>query len=504
MSDTNEKREELDRRTFLVAAGGVAAASLGASGCTAALARAAADRVDSEVVADFLGRFDHALDEIDAQPVMRRLIEEVHGADALAGASREVEERVADGDRLGRRVLRFLTVAGMIHDLPREERSARSVTERLERIGPELDETATEITRLVGTCPAWVRRRAHDALRDPDVVMQLGEALDARARDIGMGPAGRSRLRATCTHVTGRLRRQPPDLLIDETLDKVERLAAGQGIAVEDWRALTTDAPRHVFWSDPDRGDRRAAKSPEDATGEATGAGAPLEGGQPLDVTELIARLSDPSAARRVAAATALGERRIAEAVPALTRSLEVDPSPEVRGWALRALYQIHTREARDAVLRAARGDPDERVRQLALQLLGLEGGNGEPGESRDAVRGEAGSRGPGSPDEREEAERRLRRSGAAVFGTGAGGGGIGGVLTAAGAASGSIEGLFVVTTGGIIAGIAVVLMLVGSIVLAVRVRRLERGDTGSGRGGRRSRRDRREREGERERERER
>lgn len=91
---------------------------------------------------------------------------------------------------------------------------------------------------------------------------------------------------------------------------------------------------------------------------------------QSLD--ELIATLSAPDAAARVAAVRALQERGDVSAVPRLIQLLGSDPVPEVRGWAVRALYELGTPEARSAVVTASREDPDERVRAMAAQVAGV------------------------------------------------------------------------------------------------------------------------------------
>lgn len=86
-------------------------------------------------------------------------------------------------------------------------------------------------------------------------------------------------------------------------------------------------------------------------------------------VDDNIRALNAVDTTARIEAVRSLGQLRDARAVPALARSLQSDPSPEVRGWIIRTLDQFGTQEAHAAIVVAARGDADERVRALALHL---------------------------------------------------------------------------------------------------------------------------------------
>ncbi len=98
------------------------------------------------------------------------------------------------------------------------------------------------------------------------------------------------------------------------------------------------------------------------------GAAAPASQAAGLEVH--VQNLSSIDAAARLEAARSLGELGDPQAIPALTRTAQSDPRPEVRGWALRSLYQIGTPEAVALVRAVGQTDADERVRALVAQLI--------------------------------------------------------------------------------------------------------------------------------------
>lgn len=480
----SEQGSQMERREFLgtVAAGSVAgAAAVGSSGCTAMLLRRLAEEVDPEAIEALLARLDAGLDEIDRHDVAGTAIEGLFDGDILEDLTPEDEARLEQSRRSSRRILRALLVAGMIHDLPRAARSSPGIRRAIERLEPELDETMVEATRLIAGCPDSVRDGLGRMMRDdPDLAMRMGEDLDAQAREVGMGSGGRAKLRQTCTHLTGRLRRQPVSLLFEECLDKTEREVARHGVDVGLWRALTTEAPLHALWMDDPRPTRGRAKSPEEGGAEEGGVAGGAEvqseaesgegdGAQP-DTETLIRELGSSDVNRRIAAARALGERRAAEAVPALTASLRADPNAAARGWMVRALHQIGTPEALRA-LELARDDPDERVRQLVEDLVP---------RPRPAAPAPSAPPSEGPTQEQAEAEESGNRLYTHARNISIGANvhqGVGAILLGVGAAMDSIDGAIIMTVGTIVAGLGFILIIVGFILLGlVRRRRREAG----------------------------
>lgn len=85
-------------------------------------------------------------------------------------------------------------------------------------------------------------------------------------------------------------------------------------------------------------------------------------------LAEHLEALTSPDPAVRYRAVVALGYLRMASVVPHLARVLRVDPSADIRGWAIRSLAQIDTAEAREAIVEATESDSDVRVREMALE----------------------------------------------------------------------------------------------------------------------------------------
>lgn len=377
-SESGER--SLDRRSFIekTAAGSAAGAVLvGASGCGGVLRRSSSgeNTIDRQALSSQLEHLDAGLESIRGTRPISGAVEK-----SLALGERRSNQEVASfldrGDELARKSLRSLLLAGAIMDLPDEARELPEVRSRVEALSDEMDEAVFDTTALLATCPVSEQRAIQDALReDPELVMRVAEVVDERGSTRGLGRTGRRRLREIGTHISGRLRRQPPAMLFDECVETVERVVERHGLSVTMERWLASEAVAQAFWGvgpDGDRDEHKEDKSPEIAEQDSE---APNEdrvsdsaAASESTVQQHIQALGDPDVARRVSAARALGELRAAGAVPALSRALRGDASSELRGWALRALHQIGTPEARQAMT-VAREDSDERIRQLETEL---------------------------------------------------------------------------------------------------------------------------------------
>ncbi len=330
----------------------------------------------------------------------------------------------------------------------------------------ELDDTIVETGQLLATCPDSVLEEIGQALRDdPDVAMRFGEVLDERAAELGMESGGRTRLRGVCVHIAGRLRRQPPSLLMDECLDKMEREVARHGVDIALWRAVTSEAPTHAIWRESLVENDLLAKSPEEGT-PAPAFGAPGA----TDEATHIRNLSNESPARRVEAARALGELRSEAAVPALAQALESDPDARVRGWYLHALNDIGTPEARRALARGHR-DPDERVRALAAELAPTTARPASPPPR--PVPDETEPRPVGEHEDFADRQARLRSGTTAVGVVGNVAEGVGAIVLGVG---GGIGNPYAMTTGGIFLGLGFLATIATLIMYGVHRRRRREG----------------------------
>lgn len=374
------KEQSLDRRSFIetAAAGSAAGAVLvGASGCGGFLRRGESGEVtiDRRALSSHLEHLDAGLESIrGTRPISRAVETADDPGEPWGGSRQEVDAFIDRGDELARKSLRSLLLAGAVMDLPDEARELPEIRSRVEAMSDEMDEAVFESTALLATCPASEQRAIQDALRnDPDLVMRVAEVVDERGSTRGLGRTGRRRLREISTHISGRLRRQPPSMLFDECVETVERVVERYGVGVTMERWLASEAVAQAFWGEtPGDGEHKENKGPEvgeqGADRSAQDGGSDSSAGSDSTVDQHIQALGEPDVARRVAAAQALGAARSAEAIPALSRALRSDASPEMRGWVLRALHQIGTPEARRAMT-VAREDSDERIRQLESEL---------------------------------------------------------------------------------------------------------------------------------------
>lgn len=262
---------QLERRSFMgVMAVGTAA--IGASGCGAGALAGLLD--DPGRLAAFLGRLDAGLDELSSASLVSALARHEGAPETDHGP--EAREFLDRSDALSRRFLRALLVSGALHDLGEEERAAPAVRARIDGLCPELDETVAEAMQVLGTCPEPERRALTRAVDErPELVMEVSELLDRQSRSLGLGAAGRRRLRAIGANVSARLRRQPASLLIDECTDEVARLAAN--LIERDAapvRPLRDDSPSKSLWSS-----KELAEGPEE--GEGAGETPPASGETP-------------------------------------------------------------------------------------------------------------------------------------------------------------------------------------------------------------------------------
>lgn len=496
MSEIQDGHDGLDRRRFLgtIAAGSVAA--VGSSGCTSGALHRLTDHIVTEELASFVERLDAALGTVDARLFVREIATAFFDSESIDFSSSELADQFAHTERVERRILRALLVAGMVHDLPVEVRTSEEMRRYLSGFEAELDVTMADTCRLVASLPNEVRDGLREMQRDdPELFMRLSEVLDENATAFGMGRSGRAKLRHTFAHITGRLRRQPPSLLIDECLDTMERSVAQQGFDVDLWRCLTTAPRGHALW-EPFASGSAHAKSPEEALENAESEGEHVTDSTPENtdndahrmesdtdsedersllrrdrITTLIQMLSDADPDQRMNAAHELGTLDAIDAVPALIRVFRLDTNQEVREWTLRSLFQIDAPGAR-WIVSEARRDRNGRIRHLAQQFSGSSASHTAANQSADHRTDSASESGEGVDDTRTRRYEAASRSHVAIAGSAISVG----AFLALGGVSGTVAGAYVLTVGAILCGIGLIVALVGLILrLAARARRRRR-----------------------------
>lgn len=244
MDEHDDRAGRMDRRGFLggVAAGATLGVAATTAGCAGALTGADLGTEPGEVER-FCSLFDEGLPRI----AQRSPIGESVGHDALARSpkARRYAERA---DPIARRALRSLHVAGAYGDLPEAGRADARVQRRMAEFAPEMDASVIEIQTLLSTMPEEERQKLGNALRDGDPAMRIAEVIDEEARAFDVSMRSRTKLRVAARNVDFRLSRQPPSLLIDEYVTKVDRVAANRGIDIVAQTQAAARVTEQMFW----------------------------------------------------------------------------------------------------------------------------------------------------------------------------------------------------------------------------------------------------------------
>jgi len=152
-------------------------------------------------------------------------------------------------DSLGRKSMKTLYATGMFGDLPVESQVHPGIQDRMWTIQPAMDESIAGITQLLNRQVPEDLARVRSTLRDqPAFLRQVTETLDAEAARSGLSDARRHQFRTQMMQVGWRLRHQPPSLLVNEYLVKVEKVSASDIEAEARQRWLAAKVSERAFW----------------------------------------------------------------------------------------------------------------------------------------------------------------------------------------------------------------------------------------------------------------
>jgi hypothetical protein len=189
----------------------------------------------------YLAVVDHGLDRLSTTRIVRR--------PGLAGGI--TEEEWERRNQLTRGSLRALYLTGMLGDLPLESQADERVQQRLWQIAPEFDRTVSTMTDHLSsrTSSEWadvqrlLRHRTNPAI-------EISAALTDEGALFGMSRGRRVQTRALFTQAGLRLRSQPPDLVVQEYLTKMEKAAESDGMDALARRRVAAAAAESAFWRD--------------------------------------------------------------------------------------------------------------------------------------------------------------------------------------------------------------------------------------------------------------
>jgi hypothetical protein len=229
----------MDRRGFLKAGATSAASLLAASAAMPAMHLSHPRMEESPADIDaYLGRIDAGMARIGRWSSTNFLD---------ARPSTPYLERY---DALGRVAFQSLYITGMVGDLPIEAQKLPAVQDHVDRAMPIMDEATESMYGFLRSRRQSDLALVQQALRDHGAGLRIIEALDAEAQAVGLSERRREQTRSIFANAEWRLRNQPPELIVSEYLDKVERLTEAdvrQEAAGQDLAARLADA---AFWRD--------------------------------------------------------------------------------------------------------------------------------------------------------------------------------------------------------------------------------------------------------------
>lgn len=154
-----------------------------------------------------------------------------------------------DGESMARKTLLSLYMAGMFGDLPVENQLHPGMQDRLWAAQPAMDEALAEMTDFVHRqTPEQLARVRMTLQTRPDVLRDISRMVDTEAERVGVSEARRAQLRAMFTDVGWRIENQPPGLIVDEYVSKVERVTASDIEDAARQRWLTARYGEEIFW----------------------------------------------------------------------------------------------------------------------------------------------------------------------------------------------------------------------------------------------------------------
>lgn len=224
----------MDRRSFL-RSGAVSASGIAVS-AKPALA-AATDRGGSPLYAmdDYLARMDEGLARVREWSIL-------DGVPDFEGDAEAVND-------LGRNAFTALYMTAMFSDLPVEEQVRPEVQERMWAVQDTMDTALDQMTSFLATRTtddfANVRRRLGE---EPEVLERVIEIIDLEAVRTGISDHRRRKTRAMIENVAWRMAEQPPELLVNEYLDKVQRTTESNVSEEARARWLMSKVGEKAFW----------------------------------------------------------------------------------------------------------------------------------------------------------------------------------------------------------------------------------------------------------------
>lgn len=151
-------------------------------------------------------------------------------------------------DEMGRASMQSLFLTGMFSDLPIEGQLHPGMQERVIAAMPVMDKGVDGVSAFLRSRTEADMAAVQAALREWDAGVQLAAAVDREAAHVGLSEWRRAQTRSMFAHAEWRLRTQPPSLIINECLGRVQKLSATDVTAASKQRALAARLGEAAFW----------------------------------------------------------------------------------------------------------------------------------------------------------------------------------------------------------------------------------------------------------------
>ena len=237
-------------RRRLLKLGATASVTAATQGCSALLPEHMTDDWTDATMGKYLAELDGSMARIGKADLSK-----LFALGAGSAAPKAAPEPPPRRDvLLVKKALRSLTLTGAYRELDVKAKEHPGVKRRVEAGQPELDEAVLGMAAILGDLNEGDRvelQRRLDA--DPSLAHRIAEQLDEDMKRMDMPPARRMRLRRLAQHITWRLKNQPVSLLLDEYVDKVDKVAKRVGYDEQLKRQIAARAAASALlsWRDP-------------------------------------------------------------------------------------------------------------------------------------------------------------------------------------------------------------------------------------------------------------
>jgi len=159
------------------------------------------------------------------------------------------EKGLFEEDRLGRKALRSLYLAGMFLDLPDEGQVHPGMQARMRQALPEMEEAVFGFRDYLEQIDDDEAARIQRFLNEhDDPGMLIAEQLERHAGTSGVSTSRRLKTRAMIKQIVSRLKKQPPRNVFDDYIGKLDRHALRAGSEAEMERRMMAMVGEQAFW----------------------------------------------------------------------------------------------------------------------------------------------------------------------------------------------------------------------------------------------------------------